>query len=89
MASLATATLGHPVVIVLARLDEDVAAWLAAVGLGEGEELTVLRRAALGGPLHVRTKAGGEFAVARAIAARLDVRAPEVREAPRTSRGET
>ena len=59
--------------IVGARLDESDAAWLAAVGLHEGEEVVVLRRAALGGPLHVRTSSGGEFAVARELALRLDV----------------
>jgi ferrous iron transport protein A len=78
MATLATAPLGRPVVIEKARLDEDVVAWLTAVGLGDAEEVTVLRQAAFGGPLHVRTRSGGEFAVSRAIAARLDVR--EARE---------
>jgi len=71
--SLAGAAEGARVRIVRARLDEDVSAWLAAVGLHEGEVVTVLRRAALGGPLHVRTSSGGEFAVARELAARLDV----------------
>jgi ferrous iron transport protein A len=73
--SLASAAIGTKVRIVGVRLeDDDVAAWLAAVGLHEGEELVVLRRAAFGGPLHVRTDAGGEFAVAREIAARLEIR---------------
>ena len=71
--SLATATIGTSVRIVGIVLDSSVAAWLAAVGLQEGEEVTVLRRAALGGPLHVRTSSGGEFAIARELAARLDV----------------
>lgn len=71
--TLATATLGTSVRIVGVALDARVAAWLAAIGLQEGEEVTVLRRAALGGPLHVRTSSGGEFAVAREIAAHLDV----------------
>jgi Fe2+ transport system protein FeoA len=47
--------------------------WLEAIGLGEGEVVTVLRRAPFGGPLHVRTGEGGEFAVDRALAARVDV----------------
>ena len=55
------------------ELEGEAAAWLAAVGLHEGEELTVLRRAALGGPLHVRTSSGGEFAVAREVAAHIRV----------------
>lgn len=71
--SLADTALGTRVRIVSADLDDDVAAWLAAVGLHAGEEVTVLRRAAFGGPLHVRTSAGGEFAVARELAARLRV----------------
>lgn len=72
-ASLASAAVGVRVRITAARLEQDVAAWLAAVGLHEGEEVTVLRRAAFGGPLHVRTAAGGEFAVAKELAARLEV----------------
>lgn len=71
--SLASMSTGSWARIVGARLDGDVAAWLAAVGLHEGEEVCVLRRAVLGGPLHVRTSAGGEFAVARELALRIDV----------------
>ncbi len=71
--SLAGVAVGVRVRIVEARLEEDVAAWLAAVGLQEGEEVIVLRRAAFGGPLHVRTSSGGEFAVARELAVRLHV----------------
>jgi ferrous iron transport protein A len=48
-------------------------AWLAAVGLAIGDEVIVLRRAPFGGPLHVRTRAGGEFAIDRALAARIEV----------------
>jgi ferrous iron transport protein A len=71
--SLATAALGDAVRIAGVALDVDAAAWLAAVGLDIGEELVVLRRAALGGPIHVRTGSGGEFAVARELAARIGV----------------
>ena len=71
--SLADAAVGRVVRIVSATLHRDVAAWLAAVGLHEGEQVVVLRRAAFGGPLHVRTASGGEFAVAREIATRLIV----------------
>jgi ferrous iron transport protein A len=76
---LASAELGSWMRIVGARLDDADASWLAAVGLHEGEEVVVLRRAVIGGPLHVRTSSGGEFAVARELALRLDVVA--VREA--------
>jgi len=65
------------------ELEGEAGAWLAAVGLHEGEQLVVLRRAALGGPLHVRTSAGGEFAVAREVAARIRVRpSPDPPERP-------
>ncbi|MBL9016445.1 MAG: FeoA domain-containing protein [Myxococcales bacterium] len=70
---LASAALGTRLRIVGARLDAADAAWLAAVGLHEGEEVVVLRRAIAAGPLHVRTGSGGEFAVARELAVRLDV----------------
>lgn len=71
--TLASATLGRRVRVVGTRLEDEVAAWIAAVGLHDGEEVVVLRRAILGGPLHVRTASGGEFAVAQEIATRLDV----------------
>jgi len=74
--TLATATIGQTVRISGVKLDEDVVAWLAAVGLSEGEEVTVLRHAALGGPLHVRTASGGEFAIAKEIADKLSVDKP-------------
>ncbi len=70
---LASARIGQRVRIVSIDLDPDLAAWIHAVGISPGEELEVLRRGALGGPLHVRTSSGGEFAVAREIAARLEV----------------
>lgn len=72
-ASLANAKVGACVRIVHARLDVEVSSWLAAVGLAVGDELVVLRRASFGGPLHVRTASGGEFAVGREVAASLDV----------------
>lgn len=73
--SLSDAAVGLRVRIATLELEGDVAAWLGAVGLAVGEELTVLRRAALGGPVHVRTAAGGEFAVARALASKIRVSA--------------
>jgi ferrous iron transport protein A len=71
--TLADAELGRSVRIGAVDVDEEAAAWLGAVGLHEGEELVVLRRAVLGGPLHVRTSSGGEFAVAREVAERITV----------------
>lgn len=70
---LADAATGKRVRIARVDLDDEASAWIAAVGLNEGEELVVLRRAALGGPLHVRTSSGGEFAVAREVALHITV----------------
>ena len=71
--SLADAVNGRRVRITRVALEGEAAAWIGAVGLHEGEELVVLRRAALGGPLHVRTGGGGEFAVARDVAMHITV----------------
>ncbi len=82
-ALLADAANGDRVRIARVDLDGEAAAWIGAVGLSEGVELVVLRRAALGGPLHVRVASGGEFAVARDVARLIAVTAvPQtVREA--------
>ena len=74
---LADAATGERVQIARVDLDGEAAAWIGAVGLNEGEVLVVLRRAALGGPLHVRTSSGGEFAVAREVARLITVTKPE------------
>ncbi|MBX3190846.1 MAG: ferrous iron transport protein A [Labilithrix sp.] len=71
--TLADAALGQSVRIAALDLEGEAASWLGAVGLAEGEELVVLRRAILGGPLHVRTSSGGEFAVAREVALRIAI----------------
>lgn len=55
------------------RLAEREAAWLRAIGLGEGITVTVLRRAPLGGPLHVRVSGGAELAVDRELARHVEV----------------
>lgn len=47
--------------------------WLRAVGIFEGEEVVVLRRAAFGGPLHLRTGSGGEFALDRTLASSIEI----------------
>jgi len=73
-AVLAGASRLRPVTIERIDLDREAGAWLAAVGLHEGAQVVVLRQAALGGPLHVRTSDGGEFAVAREIASKIRVR---------------
>lgn len=71
--TLAALTPGKQVVVQRLSLDGETAVWLRALGIGEGEQLCVLRRAAFGGPIHVRTSAGGEFAVDRSIAAAIFV----------------
>ena len=70
---LADAPIGKNVQIARVDLEGEAAAWLGAVGLAKGEELVVLRRAALGGPLHVRTSSGGEFAVGREVARQIEI----------------
>ena len=65
---------GESARVVELAMDADLAAWLRAVGVGEGEEVRVLRHAAFGGPIHVRTSAGGEFALNRALAQKILVR---------------
>lgn len=71
--TLADALVGRRLRIDEVTLETEAKAWLDAVGLHEGEELVVLRRAAFGGPLHVRTSSGGEFAVAHELALRIAV----------------
>ena len=74
---LANAAVGETVRVVELTIEEDLSAWLSAVGVGVGERLTLLRRAAFGGPLHVRSAAGGEFALNVALARSIHVRADE------------
>lgn len=66
--SLSSVAIGALVTVVSIELDGETGAWLRAVGISEGEHLTVLRRAAFGGPIHVRASSGGEFAIHRALA---------------------
>lgn len=75
--TLADAEIGRRLRIVELDVELDARGWLDAVGLHAGEEIVVLRRAMLGGPLHVRTSAGGEFAVARELAAHIVVNGGE------------
>jgi ferrous iron transport protein A len=46
----------------------DECAMLRAMGIAEGQEVRVLRRAPTGDPVHVRLGSGGEFAIARPLA---------------------
>ena len=71
--TLAATALGQRVVVCELDLDEVESQWVEAVGLSRGAELVVLRRAAWGGPLHVRTSEGAELAVARSLARSIRV----------------
>lgn len=66
--TLADAAIAAPVRVVRLALDPQDAAWLGAVGIGDGEELVVLRRAPFGGPLHIATALGGELAIGEGLA---------------------
>jgi ferrous iron transport protein A len=72
--SLAGVELHRSVRVVALLLDDETGAWLRAVGIAEGERIVPLRRAAFGGPIHVRTESGGEFALHRALAKAILVR---------------
>jgi ferrous iron transport protein A len=63
--------------VVALALDAGAASRLRAVGVFEGEAIMVLRRAPFGGPVHVRTSSGGEFALDRRIASAIEVVAHE------------
>jgi ferrous iron transport protein A len=67
-AELSGIPVGATAHVIELALEADLAAWLRAVGISEGERVTVLRRAAFGGPIHVRTSSGGEFAIHRVLA---------------------
>lgn len=74
------ATLAHAEPMVDVRIvalhgDRHELPWLRALGLYEGQEVKVLRRAPFGGPMHVRVGAGGEFAVDAALAGHIEVEA--------------
>ncbi|WP_437588876.1 FeoA family protein [Sorangium sp. So ce1000] len=77
---LAEIRAGDRVIVVEVGLDADLAGWLGAMGLGPGQTLTLIRRAAFGGPLHVRTGSGGELAINATLARSILV-------APLTSQG--
>jgi Fe2+ transport system protein FeoA len=67
--ALTAALVGSTVEVIELALEAEMSAWLRAVGISEGELVTVLRAGAFGGPIHVRTGAGGEFALHRSLAA--------------------
>ncbi len=72
-ATLDRLALGREARVQALHLERAELDWVRAVGIFEGERLRLLRRAVFGGPLHVRTKSGGEFALDRRLAARIEV----------------
>ena len=71
--ALADLSIGAAARVVGIALEPREADWLRAVGLFEGTHVTLLRRAPLGGPLHLRTLSGAEFAVDRLLARAVSV----------------
>ncbi len=76
--SLLDLPLSSPARIVALNLDSSVACRVRSVGVFEDEIIIVLRRAPFGGPLHVRTSSGGEFALDRRIADAIEVDGSDV-----------
>jgi ferrous iron transport protein A len=72
-ADLAALELGRAAKVIAVALEEELSRWLAAIGVGRGDRVTVLRRAPFGGPIHVRTHTGGEIAIDRALARAIHV----------------
>jgi Fe2+ transport system protein FeoA len=66
--ALSSLAIGASGIVTGLKLEAELAAWLRAVGIGEGDRVDVLRAGAFGGPLHVRNAAGGEFALNRQLA---------------------
>lgn len=73
MTTLATLEIGTTAPVRALRLPDREAAWLRAVGLYEGIQVTPLRFAPLGGPVHVRTSTGAELAIDLELARAVDV----------------
>ena len=76
MTTLATLQPGDSAAVKALRLPDREASWLRAVGLYEGVEVTLLRFAPLGGPMHLRISTGAELALDRELARAVDVAAP-------------
>jgi Fe2+ transport system protein FeoA len=49
-------------------MSSEIAAYLRAVGIGEGTRVSVVRAAPFGGPLFLRASSGAEVAIDREIA---------------------
>lgn len=71
--SLEALPLHAPATIAALKLSDREATWLRAVGLTEGCLVTVLRKAPLSGPLHVRVDQHTELAIDRELALHVEV----------------
>ncbi len=76
MSTLAALPPGRSAPITALRLETAEAKPTAGSYGFEGVEVTVLRLAPLGGPLHLRTSSGAELAIERSLAAAVEVQAP-------------
>lgn len=85
LASLASLETGRTGAVVEVSLEDGLRRWLEAIGIGCGDRITVLRRAPFGGPLHVRTHTGGEFALDRGLARCIHIDRDEGQEASSTT----
>lgn len=76
MGTLATLSVGTTAAVKALQLPVREASWLRAVGLFEGVEVTPLRFAPMGGPMHLRTSTGAELAVDLELARSVEVEGP-------------
>jgi len=81
--SLAGLLPGSAGLVLAVELEDDLTRWLAAIGIACGDRVEVLRRAPFGGPIHLRTHAGGEFAVDRSLALQIHIAPVTMGETPR------
>lgn len=56
------------------EVSPEVSRWLSALGIAPGTSLTLLRRGIWGGPLHLRSEVGAEFALDRSLASEVILR---------------
>ncbi len=73
MRTLASLDVGASAAVCALHLSEREASWLRAVGVFEGVQVTPLRFAPLGGPVHLRTSTGAELAVDLELARAVEV----------------
>ena len=55
------------------KTKDSCASYLQAVGMGEGDDIEVVRAAPFGGPIQLRLALGTDFMIGRDIASRITV----------------